>query len=211
MPPADDVGVSVEAAFVAYCARARMIDAIKVGDWLLHGGHTTPRDLQNRAVAQPWRPGAPEVCFVLEHLNGKSRSLKESELRAVLEGVGLPRAEVNVTVDRTRELGWIVDLWYALWRVAVEYEGSHHQEDRAQYNSDIDRYAAIRRLDLRYVQVTKEKLARPASLVGEVFRELVANGYAGPPPTFGAHWDRLFVRLTKLVRTRSRHRSRAVG
>jgi hypothetical protein len=211
MPPTDDVGVTVEAAYIAYCARARMIDAIKVGDWLLHGRHTTTRDLQNLAVAQPWRPGSPEVLFLLEHLNGRSRSLKESELRAILEGVGLPRAEVNVTVDRSGELGCIVDLWYARWGVAVEYEGSHHQEDRDQYNSDIDRYAVIRRLRVRYVQVTKEKLARPASLAGEVFRELVANGYAGPPPTFGPQWDRIFMRLTKLVGSRSRRIRRAVG
>lgn len=36
MPPADDEGVSVEAAFVALCAEARLIDAIRVGCFLLH-------------------------------------------------------------------------------------------------------------------------------------------------------------------------------
>ena len=42
-PPRDDVGVTVPAAFIAYCALARVIDAIKVGDWLLHHGHMTSR------------------------------------------------------------------------------------------------------------------------------------------------------------------------
>src|SRR3712207_8523885 len=32
LPPVDGHGVCVEAAYVAYCARARVLDAIKVGD-----------------------------------------------------------------------------------------------------------------------------------------------------------------------------------
>ncbi len=36
MPPEDGTGVSAEAAFVAHCAEARVIDAIKVGSALLH-------------------------------------------------------------------------------------------------------------------------------------------------------------------------------
>ena len=43
MPPLDDVGVAPVAAYVAYCARARVIDAITVGDWLLHHGRDHPR------------------------------------------------------------------------------------------------------------------------------------------------------------------------
>jgi hypothetical protein len=207
MPPADDVGVCVEAAFLGFCAQARLVDAIKVGDWLLYGGHTSLRDLQDLAVAQPWRPGAREVLFVLDHLNPAARSLKESELRVLLEAAGLPRAEVNVALPGVGSAGFLVDLWYATWRVAVEYEGSHHQEVRAQYSSDIDRYAMIRRADVRYVQVTKEKLTRPRSLVREVFRELAAKGYAGPPPTFGPRWDQLFLRLSRVVGPRRRRRA----
>jgi hypothetical protein len=36
MPPCDDVGTTVEAAFVAFCAEARLIDAIGLGSYLLH-------------------------------------------------------------------------------------------------------------------------------------------------------------------------------
>lgn len=41
LPPTDRVGVTVPAAYIAYCAKARVIDAIQVGDWLLHNRHTT--------------------------------------------------------------------------------------------------------------------------------------------------------------------------
>ena len=64
--------------------------------------------------------------------------------------------------DQTR----IGDLVYRRWGVVVEYEGEHHQVDRAQYVKDIDRYASLRRDAVPYVQVTKEKLERPRRLVG---------------------------------------------
>ena len=43
MPPLDDIGVCVEAAFMSYCSLCRVIDAIKVGDWLLHQRHMDRR------------------------------------------------------------------------------------------------------------------------------------------------------------------------
>jgi hypothetical protein len=81
----------------------------------------------------------------------------------------------------------------------VEYEGSHHQEDREQYNADLDRYALLRGADVPYVQVTKEKLHRPKTLVGEIYRALLARGYDGPPPLFGEHWRQLFLPISAAV------------
>ena len=67
MPPADEVGVTPAAAFVAYCRRARVVDAIQVGDWLLHRGHMTRRrSCVDLALAQPWRDGADEALWVLD-------------------------------------------------------------------------------------------------------------------------------------------------
>jgi hypothetical protein len=182
MPPADARDVSVEAAFMAYCSDARVIDAAKVGDWLLHHEHTTIEELAALAHAQPWRDGAAETSWILEHLNGRSRSLPESEMRVVLGFAGLPVPEVNRPVDRTGRMPYLPDLYYRRYGVAVEYEGGQHQADRGVYVSDLGRYADLRRAGVRYVQVTKETLGRPRSLVGEVYRELLAGGYDGPPP-----------------------------
>lgn len=41
MPPTGEVGATPTAAFVACCAHLRLIDAIQIGDWLLHRGHMT--------------------------------------------------------------------------------------------------------------------------------------------------------------------------
>ncbi|HEU5036717.1 MAG TPA: hypothetical protein VFT70_06925, partial [Nocardioides sp.] len=76
------------------------------------------------------------------------------------------------------------------------------------YNADLDRYALLRGADVPYVQVTKEKLARPKTLVGEVYRALLARGYDGPPPVFGDQWRQLFLPLSIAVGPR---RARIAG
>lgn len=198
LPPTDEAGVTPAAAFIAYCRRARVIDAIKVGDWLLHHGHMSLRELLDLALVDTWRDGADEALWILDHLDGDSRSLPESETRVLLEFAGLPPAVVNrrLPIEGTIVIG---DLVYLEWRVVVEYEGSHHQEDRGQYVSDIGRYAVMRRHDIGYVQVTKEMLTHARIVVGEVHRELIGRGYDGPSPEFGPRWRTLFSRLHHVV------------
>lgn len=212
LPPVDEVGVVVPAAFVAYCARARVIDAIKVGDWLLRNRHTTMEAIRDLALAALWRDGAHEAVWILGHLDGRSRSLKESETRAVLVFSGLPRPGVNVAVDVGEDVEVVGDLVYREFGVAVEYEGAHHQVDRSQYLSDLDRYALMRGAGTRYVQVTNERLGRPKIVVGEVYRALLLGGYTGPPPKFDDLWRLLFLPVSVAVGPRwARITGRAVS
>ncbi len=199
LPPTDAVGVTVAAAYLSYCVHARVIDAIKVGDWLLRHGHTSKAEIEALALSGLWRHGADEAIWILDHLDGRSRSLMESATRAILIAAALPAPEINVAVDVRENVEVIGDLVYREWGTVVEYEGSHHQEDRSQYNKDLDRYALMRAADIRYVQVTKERISRPKTLVGEVFRTLIAGGYDGPPPTFGMEWTVLFGSVSAAV------------
>ncbi len=199
LPPTDEKGVTVPAAFIAYCALARVIDAIQVGDWLLFHEKMCLDDLRDLALAEIWRAGAPEAVWILDHLDARSRSLKESETRSLLSFAGLPAPEPNA--ETLLDDGVVVagDLAYRDLGLFIEYEGTHHQEDRSQYATDIDRYAAIRRASLDYVQVTKEKLRRPRRLVQEVHRRMVERGYDGPAPDFGERWRLLFASTTVAV------------
>jgi hypothetical protein len=197
LPPVDDVGVTPAAAFVAYCSKARVIDGIKVGDWLLHNGHMTIDEVRALALRELWRPGAHEAIWLLEHLDAKARSLPESEVRALLVFAGLERPELNVAIDEDGQV--VCDLVYRRWRTVVEHEGAHHQEDRAQYHLDLGRYAWMRRREVGYVQSTHEKLRHPRTLVGEVYAELVSRGYDGPPPVFGDRWRQLFMRVRDVL------------
>lgn len=199
LPPTDGRCVSVAAAFIAYCATARVIDAIKVGDWLLRNRHTTISEIRDLALSGLWRAGAHEAVWVLDHLDPRSRSLKESETRSVLEFAGLPVPESNVTLPIGDDVVVVGDLVYKRWKTVVEYEGSQHQESRDQYVYDIDRYAIYRAHGIRYVQATKEKLDHARTLVGEVYRELLRAGYDGPPPEFGERWKLLFRQCSVAV------------
>jgi hypothetical protein len=126
----------------------------------------------------------------------------ESDLRSILTFAGLPMPDVNVAVPVGEDVTVIGDLVYRAWRTVVEYEGSHHQEDRGQYNADLDRYALFRSADQQYVQVTKERIAQPKILVGEVYRTLLRGGYDGPPPTFDTRWQLLFRSVSVAVGAR---------
>lgn len=201
LAPGDASGVTPAAAFVFYCSHARVLDAIKVGDWLLHHGHMTTTEVRDLALAALWRDGAHEAIWILPYLDDRSRSVKESETRAILRFAGLPTPEVNAPVT-VGEVTLIGDLLFVPWGLLVEYEGAHHQELREQYNVDIDRYALLRRGRVPYIQVTKEKLGRARSLAGEVYRELLALGYDGPAPEFGEGWRQLFRPIREVVGSR---------
>lgn len=211
MPPCDDVGVTPTAAFIAYCAEARMIDAIKVGSWLLHHELLDGEQLERLLAEQPWRRGCREVAMVTPHLDGRCRSLPEAEVLSLIRFSGLPEPEVNQPMDVGDGEVLTPDFWYTGYRCLVEYEGGQHQEDREQYVIDIERYSVYRRLGMPYELLTKEKLRNPRVAVGRVHRLLVGAGYDGPPPAFGAQWQMLFSPLADVVKTLARSDPAAVG
>lgn len=191
LPPTDAVGATPTAAFIGACSWERQIDIVKVGDWLLSQGHMTTSGLTELARHDSWRAGAAEAIKVSRVLDGRARSVRESETRILLIGAGLPAPEVNVPVLDSPNSP-IVDLWWPDWRVCVEYEGSQHFTDRSQGLRDISRYADMRGADIAYVQVTSEMLRQPRALVQRVHSVLVSRGYAGPSPDFSARWEGLF-------------------
>lgn len=200
MPASDDNGVSIEAAFVAFCAGARLLDAIRVGSVLLNKGALDLGLLGQMLHEEPWRRGVPETAYAVPHLEGRCRSMPEAELFAYVVFAELPEPQVNQQVELEAGVQLTPDLWFQDYGLVVEYEGSQHQEDRAQYNADIDRYALYRRHGVPYEQVTKERMRSPRATVRVVHAALVSEGYAGPPPVFGAQWATLFEPLATLVR-----------
>lgn len=202
LPPTDDDGITPAAAFIGCCATERVIDLIGIGDWLLRGGHMTTVELRELAVAQDWRPGSREALGVVACLDERSRSLKESEMRAVFAFAGLPKPAVNPPLFDDPSTPWS-DLYWEEWRLAAEFEGGHHFTDPEQIKRDMARYAWMRSQAIEYVQVVNETLAQPRALVRHVHDKLVERGYRGPAPEFGARWTSLFhqPRTGDFVRT----------
>lgn len=201
MPPCDDVGAMVEAAFVAFCAQARLIDAIRLGSYLMYREWLDLDLLEQILTEEKWRRGVPEAAHALPYLEGRCRSMPEAELFAYVVFASLPVPVVNRAIELGAGIHVTPDLRFEDYGLVVEFEGSQHQEDRAQYNADIDRYALYRRHDVPYEQVTKERMRSPKATVRLVHGALVAQGYDGPPPIFGEQWESLFLPLADLVRT----------
>ena len=200
MPPCDDESVSVEAAFVAFCAEARVIDAIKVGCVLLHRELLDLELLDVILTEEKWRCGVQETAYILPFLDERCRSLPEAELVTYVVFSGLPRPDVNVAIEVAPGVELTPDLRFATYGQVVEYEGGQHQEDRGQYVADIDRYALYRRHDVPYELITKERMRSPKATMRLVHAALVARGYDGRPPDFGEQWEALFRRITDVVR-----------
>lgn len=199
LPPADDHGVSPEAALVAYAARARMLDAIAAGCELTRLGLLDEEALWDLLDGERWRRGVRETRSVMAWLDGRCRSMPEAELLTLIRAAGLPEPEVNEPilvggVELTPDFRW------ARWRRVVEYEGAQHQTDRSQYTGDIDRYALMRRHSIEYLQVTRELLRLPVETVRRVHRLLAEGGYDGPAPVLGKQWVDLFRPLRDVVR-----------
>lgn len=207
LAPLDPDGVGAAGAFLAYCSTARVIDAIKAGEWLLSRHHVTREEVVQLALEHPWRDGAHEAIWICDHLMDGSRSLRESELRALLVFAGLPVPEVNAELVLDGVLV-VPDLLYRAQHLILEYQGVQHQEERALYVADLDRQELLRAHGYGYIEVTKERLAHGRTLVGRVHRELVARGYAGPVPVVDDRWARLFARVSCQVGPRP-ERSRA--
>lgn len=200
MPACDEDGTHAETAFMAYCAESRTIDAIKAGCLLLRRERLDADVLERVLAEETWRRGVAETTYVLPFLNGRCRSLPEAELLAYVVCAGLPIPEVNQPIELAPGLWVTPDQWYVPYEVAIEYEGSQHQEDRDQYNADIDRYAGYRRHRIDYELITKERMRSPKATVRVVHAALVSRGYDGTPPDFGGLWPTLFVPLTDVVR-----------
>jgi hypothetical protein len=199
MPPHDGRHASVEAAYVALCADARLLEATVWGCELLRRAELDSVVLDGLLTHEPWRRGAAEAAYVLPRLDGRCRSIPEAELVTYVVSAGLPTPDVNATVVLPDGTTLAPDQWFGRYGLAVEYEGAQHQEDRGQYNADIDRYAAYRRNGIAYLQVTKERLRSPRATVRSVHRALVTRGYDGPEPDFGSAWHELQRPLRELV------------
>lgn len=88
-------------------------------------------------------------------------------MRLTVCDAGLPEPKTDVDVyDDSGEFLGCVDLAYPRWKIALEYEGDHHRVDRAQWNRDIDKHAALTRAGWWVIRVTAQMLfVTPGELI----------------------------------------------
>lgn len=110
----------------------------------------------HRAVAlNAGRRGNQTLRAAFEQVRPRTDSQRETALRLLVVRAGLPEPEVNGRLTGEGERERRGDLVFRQWRVVLEYEGLHHQQSRAAYLDDIDRFGDLSSR-WRFIRVAKE-------------------------------------------------------
>ncbi len=148
---------------------------VTAGDYLVRRKRplATLADLQLVASTRR-RPGIRAVRTALADVRSKTDSPKETELRLVIVGAGLPEPLVGYTVrDARGDFVATPDLAYERERVAIEYEGKQHFSDPRVYQEDILRYELLEEAGWLVIRVINADLgARRGLLITRIARAL---------------------------------------
>lgn len=150
-------------------------DLVSVGDHLLRRRWplSTAARMQTVVAASAGRRGNKALRRALERIRSRTDSRRETRLRLTIVDLGLPEPVVAFEVhDADGGFVALVDLAYPQLKIAIEYEGMHHQEVRGQYLSDIDRRRLLENAGWIVVLVAKEH--SPAR-IGRDIREAIAR------------------------------------
>lgn len=156
-----------------FCDLATMLtlgQLVAVGDELLARGGTPARKRLETAVRQhPSRRHRRVLRRALDLLDRRAESPKESELRVLLIEAGFPAPAVNHVV-RTTDESFVarVDLAYPQLKIAIEYEGDHHRENKDQWRKDLKRRRRLEALGWLYLAVTQADLDDPTDLIADL-------------------------------------------
>jgi len=130
------------------------------------------------AAAHPRSPGLRRLEAALELVDPGAQSPRESYLRLLLIDAGLPRPQTQIPVLGADGIPVAyLDLGWAEWLVAVEYDGDHHRIDRRQFTKDIRRMEMLEEMGWVVIRVVAED--RPAGIIRRV-RKALAKSTVNP-------------------------------
>jgi Protein of unknown function (DUF559) len=124
-------------------------------------------DVELLARRYPGRRGIARARQAIELFDAGAQSPKESWLRVVLIQAGLPRPQTQIPVrDEFGSPFAYLDMGWEDVKVAVEYDGEQHRNDRRQYTWDVRRLESLERLGWIVIRVLAGD--RPAEIVSRV-------------------------------------------
>lgn len=142
-------------------------------DALLHATGIKPADVKALAGRYPGARGIRRLRASLELADGGAESPQETRVRLLLVGAGLPKPQTQIEFPNLRIR---VDMGWREYKVAVEYDGIQHWEDRYQRSWDIERIALLEAAGWAVIRVSAEMLSRPEVIVQRVKAKLLERG-----------------------------------
>jgi Protein of unknown function (DUF559) len=109
--------------------RSPLAEGVVAADLFLHAGLVSMLDLRDYVADHPGTKGIARLRRVVDLAEPKAESPMETRLRMLLVIAGLPRPEVQVSIDddQGRFLGR-PDLLYRRQCLAIEYDGGNHRD-----------------------------------------------------------------------------------
>jgi hypothetical protein len=158
--------------------------AVPILDALLNATGIKPADVIALADRHPRARGIRRLRAALELADGGAESPQETRVRLSpasgrcpqLVGAGLPKPETQIEF---RDLHIRVDMGWREWKIAVEYDGIQHWDNRYQRSWDIERIALLEAAGWIVIRVSAEMLARPHVIVERVKAKLAERGAYG--------------------------------
>jgi len=100
----------------------------------------------------------------------------ETRLRLLLVDAGLPEPIIgHAVIDSDGYFAGTPDLAYVDAKIAIEYEGTHHQEDAAVYADDIERRERMEAAGWLVIRVVKEHITHRRSWLIQRVRQALAD------------------------------------
>ncbi len=101
-------------------------------------------------------PGARGLCRLRKALalhDAGAQSPRETWLRLLVIGAGLPRPQTQIPVVVNGRPKYYLDMGWEDLKIAIEYDGDHHRADRAQFARDITRLEELAGLGWTVIRV----------------------------------------------------------
>ncbi len=154
-----------------------LVDLVILGDSLVHRELISPVEL--RRAADHWRGHkAIHARRAASLVRSGVESPMETRLRLLMVLAGLPEpviAHEVVRADAPRRIRF--DLSYPGLRLAIEYDGRQHADNREQWLHDIDRREGIDELRWRLIIVTSAGIyVDPGTTLNRIVRALHQQG-----------------------------------
>jgi hypothetical protein len=157
--------------------RLPLHEAVLLLDALMNATRLKPAEILAIADANPGVRGVRRLRAALKLADGGAESPRETRVRLLLTGAGLPTPETQIEFfDDYGDVVIRVDMGWRKWKVAVEYDGLQHWTDGRQRSWDIDRIAILESLGWAVVRVSADMLRRPAVIIQRVSEKLCAAG-----------------------------------
>jgi very-short-patch-repair endonuclease len=147
--------------------------AVPILDALLNATGIKSADVIALADRHRGARGIRWLRAALALADGGAESPQETRVRLLLVRAGLPKLETQIEF---RDLHIRVDMGWREWKIAVEYDGIQHWENRYQRSWDIERIALLEAAGWIVIRVSAEMLSRPHVIVERVKAKLAERG-----------------------------------